>query len=106
MSNLDDIKPGEKVRVTFEGELQYRDMGGGLWFKNGGVFREETQSLVTQIERIEPPIAIGDQVLDTLGMAIFTVIAEVERTGRRLLWLEGGPKGFETRFESDVRRIP
>lgn len=59
---IDEIEPGERVRVTFEGVLSSRDADRDVWFEDGALFSERMQRLVTQIERIDPPLSVGDRV--------------------------------------------
>ena len=79
MSKLDGIKPGDRVRVTFEGVYtggEYTIDGISVFYPAGDkvmiradhshesiVWREnEINAPTFQIERIEPPLKVGDRV--------------------------------------------
>lgn len=69
MSKLDGLKEGDRVRITFEGTISDYDSSmkvcvtpdnqvGYSWILSDGV----TNAPTFQIERIEPPLAVGDAV--------------------------------------------
>lgn len=64
------LAPGQRVRVTFEGEVR-RSARGTLsvthmgWIHSFGV--EEVDNPTLHIERIEEPLKVGDRVRDSDG---------------------------------------
>ena len=67
MSKLDGIKAGDKVRITFEGEVSCPTVSDPILVVNtdGNVIRfwvNDTKRDTFSIEKIEPPIAVGDRV--------------------------------------------
>lgn len=66
---LEGIKPGDRVRVTFEANVIRLD-DDGAWLNRDGLIREcedwwgplATNSPTFQIERIEPPLKVGQVV--------------------------------------------
>lgn len=110
---LAGIKFGDRVRVTFEGEvvsphnrvsvLEIREDGGvhhdTSWFS-----QQHIDSPTFKIERIEAPIKVGDTVFDAAAGSRAEVVGEVVTRGNRYLWLDGGASGFRTRHESAVIR--
>lgn len=74
MSKLDGLKEGDRVRITFEGTVDNFDSSlkvcvcpdnqiGFSWILSELV----TSSPAFQIERIEPPLSVGDRVKDSDG---------------------------------------
>lgn len=68
MDKLKGIKPGDRVRVTFEGVVGYtlsdelRVIVDGRSGTSPVFSRQDTKSPHFHIERIEKPLAVGDRV--------------------------------------------
>lgn len=107
---LAGIKPGDRVRVTFEGEFERgNDQDTVYIFADGGSISSaflsgEINATTFKIERIEAPIKVGDTVFDAAAGSRAEVVGEVVTRGNRYLWLDGGASGFRTRHESAVIR--
>lgn len=73
MDKLNGIKPGDRVRVTFEGVVV--EVGGdwlGVTVDGGDTISctfsaEDIKSPHFHIERIEKPLAVGDRVKETFA---------------------------------------
>lgn len=112
MSKLDGLKEGDRVRITFEGTVDNFDSSlkvcvcpdnqiGFSWILSDLV----TSSPAFQIERIDPPIIVGDFVFDPAAGSRATVVGEIIRNGSRFLWLDGGASGFRTRHEGALTKV-
>ena len=68
MDKLEGIKPGDRVRVTFEGEVLGREIGGDVYIRaNGAQGRAVIRHGVASapgfgVEVIKKPLAVGDRV--------------------------------------------
>ena len=95
-NDLDGIKPGDRVRVTFEGEITHASASGlnidrdGLFFDSrhvgAGFDKKAINAPTFQIERIETPLQIGDRVTlcareDDLG------IGEIQAIWESVAWV-------------------
>lgn len=106
---LEGIKPGDRVRVTFEANV-VRLEDDGAWLNRDGLIREcedwwgplATSSPTFQIERIEPPLKVGDRVECIDGRQKGYIIA----IDGNLAWLHMNRSGARwTRSLSDLERI-
>lgn len=78
---LQGLKPGDRVRVTFEANVVRPD-DGGLWLNRGALDTGEDwwgpkaiADSAFQIERIEPPLAVGDLVTWSDGAEHWRIVA-------------------------------
>lgn len=111
MDKLEGISPGDRVRVTFEGVVS-RDRPvcvkmdgseGQAW--SWWATKPEVAAPTFKIERIEPPLAVGDRVRHERRQG--EVMATFE--GRAWVMLHSGAHyvpDFSTIRISDLERIP
>lgn len=85
MNKLDGIKAGDRVRVTFEGVVQPEyagvakiEMDGARtptsWWATPSEIASSTFT-IEKIEKIEPPIAVGDRVTGDGRVYTYEVVA-------------------------------
>lgn len=96
MNKLDGIKPGDRVRVTFEGRVLDNDgysgdtMGVALDGSHAGecvLFPLRQQNAPTfQIERIEPPLSFGDKIVTTQPSHCYGEVVAVNGDKAWVFW--------------------
>lgn len=109
-SKLEGIKPGDRVRVTFEGVFGSMerepwmsddpfsivfDGGESRWFP-----KRMANAPTFQIERIEPPLAVGDRV--RFG-GFHGAIKGIDGTRA---WVSYDDGSYGSPFMPDLKRIP
>jgi len=108
---LQDIKPGDRVRVTFEGvalaspadeRFTIQTTGGKLWV-------EPDLDSPPSAERIEPPLAVGCQVKGT-GIVNSRRVGELMAINADRAWVRWNPSSmtpgeYDTLRLSDMERI-
>ena len=107
---LSGIKPGDRVRVTFEGErIDFRERSG-IAIKMDGPLSGEVQFVAAeidehtfQIERIEPPLKVGDRVRIKRQDAFYEVLRIVGHQAV-ILTADGDPFAYVYPI-SDMERI-
>lgn len=108
MNKLDGIKEGDRVRIVFEGTVvdfdssmkvcvQPDNQEGYSWILSDGV----TNAHTFQIERIEPPVQVGDMVTWGTGQYSFELVAIRGEYG--IVFQLGS--GSDCRIMSDLRRV-
>ena len=107
MNKLEGIKSGDAVRVFCKGVVTtvYKDGGIGVFLEGGASYSHFDSSDVAdpsfQIERIEPPIAVGDTVTWGIGGTVFEVVAI--RGDWAILW---NGKWSESKPALELRKAP
>lgn len=102
---MDKFKKGDRLRVEFEAEVVEVDNDGDLWFAASnpiaqGLFSTTMQSLA-QIERIEPPLKVGDRVHSNPGHRPGTVMG----IDGEAAWVRHDAGAYQTFHLSDLERI-
>lgn len=94
MNKLDGIKAGDRVRVLKEGVVFADvDKDGDILIKWDGrnvsdyLWKQEINAPTFTIEKIEPPIAVGDRVTWGTGVDVYELVAI--RGDRAVLWSAG-----------------
>jgi len=114
MNKLEGIKEGDEVKITFTGKIvdfdssmkvcvQPDNQEGYSWILSDGVTNSET----FQIERIEPPVLVGDLVTLNDG-SIESTLGEQYRVlafvgNRAVVWGALGSADFLT---AELRKAP
>lgn len=107
---LSGIKAGDRVRVTFEGEVEFCDFGG-VHIKVAGGDRfssaftaDDTKSPHFHIERIEKPLAVGDKVVPAMPSHCYGELLAISGTKAWVFWEHN--RSHATLELSDIVRCP
>lgn len=108
---LEGIKPGDRVRVTFEANLPDRTPYeyGAVYLSLEGqtdvlIFAQTANASHFQIERIEPPLKVGDTVLaDRTTWWVADIRQTAGGTDQVAVWND--QDGYSVYERADLERI-
>lgn len=110
MSKLEGIKPGDRVRVTFEGEMS-ETSAVHFWPVVSDGMSAPTMWVMPdvhcppQIERIEPPLKVGDRVNKVEGGKVVVPNLTVIGIFGEWAWVERDGYPFSSYYASCLERI-
>lgn len=104
---LAGIAPGDRVRVTIEGVAKHTDQGTVSVYTEAGspvvyATADEVDSPAFQIERIEPPLKVGDRIAFKVNGSVGVLLGVNEQKA----WVRYEDGCYAMPPLSDLERIP